>query len=400
MKQDLSQLIEKWSNVDPKLSVANIADMNIRGAVAQLLENQEVAPAMLSEVASTVTPTSQANGQFQPIAMALVRRVEPDLFAWKCAGVQPMNGPVGLAYALRFFYKGTTREAGFQNLGEYSGFTGSTSGTSGTADAGTGVALNVAEAWELKTGGNMPELVAQLERTPIIALSRKAAANYSLEAWQDIKAMHNVDLGREIVGKLEYQIRAERDREIVGKMKSVAVNTGVGGEAAVAFNVSGAGGARWQQEAFSALVNVIVKKANDIATSTMQSAGNFVIVSPRVASAIQGSGPQFSGNGADIDAGANALSYVGSINGKIKVYRDLYALNDYALVGYKGQSQDECGIIYSPYITSLVSTATTQEDFSQRLGVMSRYAITDSLLGSGRYYRLINFTNLDVVMGG
>jgi hypothetical protein len=91
---------------------------------------------------------------------------------------------------------------------------------------------------------------------------------------------------------------------------------------------------------------------------------------------------------------------VGTINGTIKVYRDNYAVSDYALVGYKGPGISDSGIIYSPYVTGLVNRAIAQEDFSPRLGVMSRYAITDSLLGSGRYYRLINFTNVDALLNG
>lgn len=30
---------------------------------------------------------------------------------------------------------------------------------------------------------------------------------------------------------------------------------------------------------------------------------------------------------------------------------------------------------------------------------MSRFAITDNLLGSGRYYRLATITNLDTILG-
>jgi hypothetical protein len=41
---------------------------------------------------------------FQPIALALVRRTFPSLFANKIVGVQPMLAPVGLAYAMRFMY--------------------------------------------------------------------------------------------------------------------------------------------------------------------------------------------------------------------------------------------------------------------------------------------------------
>jgi hypothetical protein len=39
--------------------------------------------------------------QFQPVALALVRRTFPTLFANQVVGVQAMSAPVGLAYAMR-----------------------------------------------------------------------------------------------------------------------------------------------------------------------------------------------------------------------------------------------------------------------------------------------------------
>jgi hypothetical protein len=80
---------------------------------------------------------------------------------------------------------------------------------------------------------------------------------------------------------------------------------------------------------------------------------------------------------------------------------DRYAVTDYAVVGFKGMDgQNECGVIYSPYVIGLEAEAVTQEDFSPRMGVMSRYGLTSSLLGSGRYYRQVNFVNLNLLTNG
>jgi len=394
------ELIAKWSSPEG-LNVNHITDYEKKWKTAQLLENvsndYNGMESRLFEAASTTTPTSQATGQFQPISLALAQRVMPDLFAWKVVGVQPMNGPVGLAYALRYYYKGTTTEAGFQSMPSYSGFTGSTSGTTGTADAGTGVSMDVAEAWAL--GTNMPQLVVALEKTAIEAKTRKLAANYSLEAEQDIRAMHNVELSTKIVERLHYQVRSEKDRELLARMKAAAINTNsaYGGEAATTFNVSASDG-RWQQEKFTTIVNIINKKARDLMTANLHAPANFVIVSNRVGTALQSVGNQFMGNTANANVN-QALTEIGTLNGTMKIYVDAYASTDYALVGYKGQDDENTGIIYSPYVMGLKAMATTQDDFSPRLGIIDRFAITDSLLGSGRYYRQINFSNIDTIMG-
>ena len=395
-------LVQKWSEVKGKVAISDIEDKDIKSSLAQLLENQETQTLgnELNEATfSSSAPTSQETGQFSPIALALVRRTFPDLFANKVVPVQAMSGPVGLAYALRMYYKGTTNEAGFNEVPKYSGFTGSISGTSGTADSGTGVETATGEGWQLPptSPATMPELTLALSNVAIAAKSRKLAASWSLEAAQDISAMHQIDIEREMVNVLQYEVMAELDRELIAKLKATVVATAKGGEAVTTVDITGTDG-RWAQEKMSFVANTIIKKANDIATSTRRAAGNFVIVSPRVATALQAAKGWFTANEATVNA-TSTLTQVGSLNGTITVYRDSYATTDYALVGYKGPGQSDGGIIYSPYITGLVSKATAEEDFSPRIGVMTRYALTDSLLGAGRYYRYITFSNLSTVIG-
>lgn len=404
-----TDLIKKWEKAEGKMSLAGIQDEYLKENLAVLLDNQSSSRVkdlvLEANNFNMTTPDSEATGQFKPIALALVRRTFPELFANKCVGVQAMNGPVGVAFALRFVYGGVNmgsagsyNEAAFDKVDKFSGFTGSLSGVSGTADTGTGAPVASAEGWQMLPGsGNFPQLQLKLERVAIEALTRKLGASYSLEAAQDIKAMHNLDIDREMVNVLQYEIMAELDRELLYNIKTVAVDTSIGGAAASSINVSASDG-RWSQEKFSNVVNAIVAASNNIAISTRRGAGNFVVVSPRVATAIQAAGPQFTRNQANVNA-TGIIVDVGSINGTITVYRDSYATSDYALVGYKGPGISDAGIIYSPYIMGLFSRAIEPQDFSPRVGVMSRYAITKTLLGAGRYYRLINFTNLDLVLG-
>ena len=398
-----TKLVEKWSNVEGKLSIKDIEDTYIRDNMAKLLENQEnLDEAALNEATtfSTTSPSSEDSGQFKPISLALVRRTFPELFANKVIPVQAMNMPVGLAFALRLVYKNNLNlvEAGFDNVDDFSGFTGSASGVSGTADAGTGVATSVGEAFQLDPGtGNMPQLVLKLERTAIEAKTRKLAASFSLEAAQDIKATHDIDIEREMVNILQYEVLAELERELVGRLKTIAVDTSSGGEAAKTVNVTATDG-RWQQEKFAAVTNTIVATANKIAISTRRGAGNFVIVSPQVATALQATGAAFTPHTHNVNP-TNIMAMVGTINGTITVYRDSYATSDFALVGFKGPGISDGGLIFSPYVTGLISKTIADADFSPRIGVMSRYALTETLLGAGRYYRLINYTNLATTIG-
>lgn len=405
-------LIQKWSNPKlGKLSIAEVADEFTKKNLAILLESQDTKninqELFLEADFNTTTPTSQATGQFQPIALAMVRRTFPELFANKVVPVQAMKGPVGLAYALRFVYEGFDGvsgplvEAGFDNVNLFSGFTGSISGTSGTNDTGTGVSLNTAEAWYMGSPtvtGNMPQLKLILAKQAIEAKTRKLAASFSLEAAQDIRAMHGLDIEKEMVDVLHYEVLAEMDRELVYAMKAAAVDTSIGGETATAVDVSATDG-RWSQEKFSNVANVIIKKANDIATATFRGAGNFCVVSGRVATALQALNSKvFTAIESNVSA-TGTMAKVGRLNNSIDIYLDRYATTDYALVGYKGPGQNDGGLVYSPYIMGLTSKAISPNTMAPHLAVMSRYAITSSLLGAGRWYRLVNFSNLSTVLG-
>lgn len=433
-KFDRKEAYEKWLKAPGKLSVANISESDVRENMSVLLENQERNDVRreLNEDAITTTNFGSNAGEgakFSPIALALVRRSFPDLFAHKTIGVQAMNSPLGLAYALRYAYDvagvpptgstpgltafnggADTYEAGFRKVGEYSGYTGSVPGSalstdlsaiynfSTTATAGkfgTGASNSVAEAWKL--GTTMPSMKLFLDKVAIEAKTRKLGAQFSLESAQDLKAMQGIEIEREMLNILNYEIIAELDREILGAMIQAAVDTNNGGAAPVTFNASASDG-RWSQEKFSNIVNLITKLANDIATATFRGAGNFVVVSPRVATALQAAGPQFTANTADVNA-SHTMAEVGSINNVIKVYRDPMAPTDYALVGYKGPGISDCGLVYAPYITGLFNRAIDPTTFGVNIGVMQRYAIVNSLLGSGRYYRIATITNLAAVLG-
>jgi len=431
MRKKIEELVEKWSSQDEygRLAIDESVAKNetIMNNLAQLMENQETKDwsgnDVLNEAAQYGTSLGSLGGsidgssnadayKFKPISLALVRRTYPALFANKCVGVQAMNTPVGLAYALRVVYgDGSGVEAGWDKVPNYSGYTGSGAGTSSSAyDTGTGAATSAGEGWEIlgdvrtsafAQNDTMPDITLKIDQQTIEAKTRKLAASFSLETAQDLRAMHNLDVEREIVNILQYEVIAELDRELIYKLKATAIDTTKGGYAAVAIDMAtSAIDGRWSQEKISSLVTAIVHQSNVISTKTRRGSGNFAVVSPAVATALQAARPAFAGNSSSIIGQAAGITQIGTINNRIAVYIDQYAQSDYALVGYKGDGASDAGVIYSPYIMGVMNRGNSQENFAPRIGVMSRYAITDSLLGSGRYYRLITFTNMNSVIAG
>lgn len=454
------RLVQKWESAKGPMSIKGITDSYVKENLATLLENQERKDfngntIFLGENSDGATNTGALDGafgsdaatagnggpsgwtggdwRFRPVALALMRRTFPDLFANKVVGVQAMSTPVGLSYALRFTYNknGQGVEAAWDNVPQYAGYTGKpgAAGAAGGKDTnftnGSGAA-SAADVWgtsgsgwltsageqlqisdsrtDCLTGtcdeGEWNQLGLRIDQQAIEALTRKLAASFSLEAAQDIKAMHGIDIEREMVNVLQYEITAELDRELLSSLKRTATDTTKGGVIIPAIDVSlNNDFGRWNGERFMSIISAIIYQANQIAISTRRGPGNFVIVSPDVATALQASGHQFVNYEQNVNP-TTTMAAIGKLNGTLDVYRDQYATSSYALVGYKGPGVSDAGVIFSPYIMGLQNRAISPDDFSPRIGVMSRYAITDSLLGAGRYYRLIPFANVGNLIPG
>lgn len=105
------ELESRWSSTG---ILDGINDRYLRSATAVLLENQR----LINEVSTDSSDVAQ----FKRISIPLVRRIYPQLIANKIVSVQPLLGPTGLVYYLRFRYssnKGSVR--GASNNGGFPG---------------------------------------------------------------------------------------------------------------------------------------------------------------------------------------------------------------------------------------------------------------------------------------
>ena len=113
-------LQEKWAPLLDYDGLDAIKDPHRRMVTAVLLENQEQAireekeflyeqPTVNTNTGSNAgfsanaTATGPVAG-FDPVLISLIRRSMPNLVAYDLAGVQPMNGPTGLIFAMRSRY--------------------------------------------------------------------------------------------------------------------------------------------------------------------------------------------------------------------------------------------------------------------------------------------------------
>ena len=453
-------LQEKWSPLLDYEGLDPIKDSHRRAVTAILLENQERTireeREFLFEGPTNGTGSGSNPGLgaattgplqgFDPVLISLIRRSMPNLIAYDLCGVQPMNGPTGLIFAMRSRYTDQTGPEAFYNevdsafSGQNEGFdltNGMTSATVGmgtTGQTGTnpgllnpesgqtgstysvGQGMRTDDAEDLgTTGDNFNQMAFSIEKVTVTAKSRALKAEYSLELAQDLKAIHGLNAEAELANILSTEILAEINREVIRTIYRTAesgaqVNTATAGT----FDLDVDSNGRWSVEKFKGLIFQIERDANAIAQRTRRGKGNTIICSADVASALAMAGvldytPALNAN-LNVDDTGN--TFAGVLQGKFKVYIDPYsanvAANQYYVVGYKGSSAYDAGLFYCPYVPLQMVRAVGEQTFQPKIGFKTRYGLVANPFAKGSstatpgtistnsnvYYRRVRVTNL------
>ena len=443
-------LQEKWAPILDHDGQEKITDSHKRMVTAVLLENQEKILKEEQEFLNEAAPTNSTGSgisNFDPVLISLIRRAMPNLVAYDLAGVQPMNGPTGLIFAMRsrsasqagteaFFDEAdTTFSAQNSNDSITAGETDTAAGLGTVTQAGTnpsalnpvgsasstgynvGQAMPTANAEALGDGASnhFNEMAFSIEKVTVTAKSRALKAEYSLELAQDLKAIHGLNAEAELANILSTEILAEINREVIRTIYKVAeqgarVNTATGGT----FDLDVDSNGRWSVEKFKGLLFQIERDANRIAQRTRRGKGNMILCSADVASALTMAGvldytPALNAN-LNVDDTGN--TFAGVLQGKYRVYIDPYAANvaanQYYVAGYKGSSPYDAGLFYCPYVPLQMVRAVGENTFQPKIGFKTRYGIVANPFARGaslddpgiiarnsnKYYRRVKVTNL------
>jgi hypothetical protein len=277
MELDRAQLLQRWEKL-----LEGISDQNVAYQTARLMENQAksfMKEKMNEEAITPGTTTVGKLGTYQKWAFPMIRRIYPELVFNKIGATQAMDGPVS-----QIFYMGNSRVSNATVQTMYSMFQitprnlvtypiGSISGTVGTwgfdangnyvatgtpltfaqasanggtfdlsnvirADRGspsttmggrlaswpnasTTLGWSVSSAERLRTTG-IPEVTMHIQKQTVQARERKMRALWTLEAAQDLKAYHNLDMEAELTELLSKEMNLEIDRELIEDVRMIA----------------------------------------------------------------------------------------------------------------------------------------------------------------------------------
>lgn len=452
-------LVEKWKPLLDFTSdkVPAIRDDTTRLNTAILLQNQEnylneqsntgASGGVFGNQQGTATTFSGDNyasgdARLPKVLIPMIRRTFPELITNEIVGVQPMTGPVGLAFAMRYKYDDQAlgyptnggdgdngngsiaannsggKELGYNYLN--TAFTGASSAALSGApgvwdnfgeDNGVGALIS-----QFELSSKIPQITVSFEKTAVEALTRRLAAKWSVELEQDLKNMNGIDIDSELTNAMSYEIQAEIDREMIARMVQICLNAGQGVGYSTWSAVSA--DARWSAERARDFYNRIVVEANRVAIRNRRGAANFIIGTPRICAILE-TLPNFTwqpvtGN---VNTAPVGIAKVGSVGGRFQIYRDTrteaqinpgYTASnrgggyttartnpvDYALLGYKGSEYYDSGILYCPYIPVMVQRTIAPNDFSPRVGLLTRYGVVDHIFGANLYYHLVICTGL------
>lgn len=433
-------LTEKYNDLLESAKMPLIAESE-KSSVALMLENQAMEETKLLAEGTIASDVQQ----FVPIFMPLARRVMPALIANELVGVQPMNTPTGFIYSLNFRYTGAGATAIDATGGRIKAGTDisqiidtagtlvvGTSYTSGAKtfeviyvegtlalvktdvalvatdviaeDVGEGVTTTtvtatysnelsfrkvlknytgsvVTSAAEL-LGYDMKEVGFSIVRKSIEAKSRKLKGEYSVEMYQDLKAMHGLNADEELMNMMAIEVQNEMDREIVDFVNDTAT-------VAVDVNIDTAAsnGARNDIDSYRNLAIKISNESREIARRTRRGAGNVIIAAPKVVTMLE----QMKGyTAAPVDTSVNAqvvgTGVVGKFNG-MKVVMDVFAVTDYCTVLYKGADRRDAIGYFAPYVPVSFTRITHEASGQPAIILSTRYGLTENPLSPEDYAR-------------
>jgi hypothetical protein len=252
----------------------------------------------------------------------------------------------------------------------------------------TGLTARVSYEYDLENNPFQPEVTLSIDSDSMSAITRKLKTSWSLEAAQDLKSVHNIDAEATLTDLMADEMVAEIDREIINDLI-------VASSIRASHNFATAAGASVNfTDRNIALLYKTLEVANIIHRTTLRGPANWLVTSADIASKYEQLN-DFRASDALAEDGIDiGITNAGTIQNKLRLYKDPLFPNCKVLMGYKGGNVMDTGYVYGPYIP-LLSTPTVMDpnSFTPNKGIMTRYG-KKLVEDGGLYYATITVSNL------
>jgi hypothetical protein len=260
-----------------------------------------------------------------------------------------------------------------------------------TLSAGSFPANAVAKVnYEYNLEGNplIPELKMSIDSDSVYAATRKLKASWTLEAAQDMEAVYDMDAEQSITDVLGDEMVAEIDREIINDL-IIAAAVRARHDFATA-----AGASVNFTDRNIALMYKILEVANIIHRLTMRGPANWLVTSADISSKLEQLNDFKASDVYAEDTYEVGIVSPGSLQRKLKIFKDPMFPACKILMGHKGKNPFESGYVFCPYIPLLGTPAIMDPNsYTPSKGVMTRYG--KKLVEDGSlYYATMQVTSL------
>lgn len=257
----------------------------------------------------------------------------------------------------------------------------------GNVDNGVDILANYYFSMEAEAD-NVPEMYIDISMNEVKAQSRKLKALWSSEAADDMKALIGMDVEGQLVAGIASEVNLEVDREMVGDMWRCNTDNVEVFDCTVPPDIT-------QVDHFRGILTQFDKISQEINRRTKRGPGNWIICGTNVATVIgaldtkssfksvfapadpaPGVGttgrPAFPTPGGQTGYGIYQL---GVLQNRWTVYVDPFFPRNSALIGLKGTTFLDSGMVYAPYVPlQVTSTFLDPGNFQARKGIRRRYA--------------------------
>lgn len=227
----------------------------------------------------------------------------------------------------------------------------------------SGDGITATYEYNSEANSNTPEIDLQLTSAPVTARTQKLRARWSLEAQQDFQQYHGLNAEVELVAFMANEIAKELNYKIITQLRTVA------SAGAVTWDRTPPQGVPWIWHKES-LFDALVQQSNLIFRKTQRALGNWVLGGIGFCNVVE-TLSKFKASGGGAAAGMAGVRKIGTI-GDYDVYKHPgYEFNDF-MMGHKGTSFLDTGMIYAPYLQLFTTGTITLDDMISRKGMGMR----------------------------
>ena len=238
--------------------------------------------------------------------------------------------------------------------------------------------------WDSEGSLNLPQMDVQITTATAEAEQRAMILNYSIQALQDVMAEFGVSLEPDLLQACTEEINYEIARQIISTLWATAPISST-------FSLTNPQYIS-QQQYFGDFIYYLNRASNSIWERTQKAYANWIVVDSGAATLVE-SLPNNMFQAAPQPPSVQGLHYIGTLNNRWRVYKDLLLKNEVGassygnlLLGFKGRNFFEAGFVYAPYNLFFSTDSIPTPGFTVNKGIATRYAT--KLVNPNMYARI------------